>query len=172
MKKKVTIVDYGSGNIFSAQQSFIKVANDNNIKANVMITNQAKNIAESTHIVLPGQGAFETCMKGLSSIPHMISELTKSVIHNKTPFLGICVGMQLLANTSYENGEHKGLGWIDGQTNQTVVFYYNHETKSSTVIEKLPGAAPGTPTFACIISGGKDYFISKKFLEQQLGDAI
>ena len=115
MIKNVAIVDYGLGNILSTQQSFLKVANDNNIKANVVITNQPRKIAESTHIVLPGQGAFETCMKGLSSIPHMINELTKSVVNNKTPFLGICVGMQLLANISYENGEHEGLGWIDGQ---------------------------------------------------------
>ena len=115
MMKNVAIVDYGLGNILSAQQSFLKVAKDNNIKANVKITNQPKDIAESTHIVLPGQGAFKTCMKGLSGIPYMINELTKSVIEKKTPFLGICVGMQLLANISYENGKHKGLGWIEGQ---------------------------------------------------------
>ena len=115
MIKNVAIVDYGLGNILSAQQSFLKVANDNNIKANIIITNQPKNIAESTHIILPGQGAFEACMKGLSSIPNMINELTKSVIDKKIPFLGICVGMQLLANISYENGQHQGLGWIEGQ---------------------------------------------------------
>ena len=115
MNKNVAIIDYGLGNIFSAQQSFLKVANENNLKANVIITNKPADITESTHIVLPGQGAFESCMKGLSSIPRMIDELTKSVIINKTPFLGICVGMQLLANISYENGEHKGLGWIEGQ---------------------------------------------------------
>ena len=115
MNKNVAIIDYGLGNILSAQQSFLKVANENNLKANVIITNKPADIAESTHIVLPGQGAFESCMKGLSSIPRMINELTKSVIINKIPFLGICVGMQLLANISYENGEHKGLGWIEGQ---------------------------------------------------------
>ena len=115
MIKNVVIVDYGLGNILSAKQSFLKVINDNNIKANVIVTDQPKDIAESTHIVLPGQGAFETCMRGLSNIPYMINELTKSVIKNKTPFLGICVGMQLLANISHENGDHKGLGWIDGQ---------------------------------------------------------
>ena len=54
-------------------------------------------------------------MKGLSNIPGMIDQLTNRVIKNKIPFLGICVGMQLLANVSYENGEHKGLGWIEGQ---------------------------------------------------------
>ena len=93
----------------------VQIAKDNDIKASVIVTNQSKDIAESTHIVLPGQGAFETCMRGLSSIPNMINELTKSVVNNKIPFLGICVGMQLLANISYENGEHKGLGWIEGQ---------------------------------------------------------
>ena len=115
MNKNVAIIDYGLGNILSAQQSFLKVANENNLKASVIITNKPEDIAESTHIVLPGQGAFETCMKGLSNIPRMIDELTKSVIKNNIPFLGICVGMQLLANISYENGEHKGLGWIEGQ---------------------------------------------------------
>ena len=115
MNKTVAIIDYGLGNILSAQQSFLKAATENNLKANVIITNKPADIAESTHIVLPGQGAFESCMKGLSSIPRMINELTKSVIINKIPFLGICVGMQLLANISYENGEHKGLGWIEGQ---------------------------------------------------------
>ena len=114
MNKNVAIIDYGLGNILSAQQSFLKVANENNLKANVIITNKPADIAESTHIVLPGQGAFESCIKGLSSIPRMINELTKSVIINKTPFLGICVGMQLLADESYENGQHKGLGWIGG----------------------------------------------------------
>ncbi len=121
MNKNVAIIDYGLGNILSAQQSFLKVANENNLKANVIITNKPEDIAESTHIVLPGQGAFESCMKGLSSIPRMIDELTKSVINNKIPFLGICVGMQLLANISYENGEHKGLGWIEGQVEKLSV---------------------------------------------------
>ena len=115
MKKKVTIVDYGLGNILSAQQSFIKVANDNAIEANILISNKPDDIIDSTHIVLPGQGAFKTCMKNLMEIPGMVDQLSKTVTQNKIPFLGICIGMQLLANISYENGEHKGLGWIQGK---------------------------------------------------------
>jgi len=115
MKKKVTIVDYGLGNILSAQQSFIKVANDNAIEANILISNKPDDIIDSTHIVLPGQGAFKTCMKNLMEIPGMVDQLSKTVTQNKIPFLGICVGMQLLANISYENGKHKGLGWIQGE---------------------------------------------------------
>ena len=115
MKKIVAIVDYGLGNILSAKQSFVKVSKDNNIEADIKITNNEKDIDSSSHIVLPGQGAFETCMLGLKNKPGMINSLNENVIHKKKPFLGICVGMQLLANISYENGEHKGLGWIDGK---------------------------------------------------------
>tara|TARA_Y100000590_G_scaffold374801_1_gene439358 strand:+ start:479 stop:1114 length:636 start_codon:yes stop_codon:yes gene_type:complete len=114
MKKKVAIVDYGLGNILSAKQSFLQVSKKNNINANVEITDKPDVVADATHIVLPGQGAFSSCMDGLSGVSGMIDQLSRSVIDKKKPFLGICVGMQLLADTSYENGEHKGLGWIKG----------------------------------------------------------
>ena len=114
MKKNITIIDYGSGNVFSAKQSFVKVIKKNNINANVCISRDIEIIKNSTHLVLPGQGAFETCIFGLKSIPGMIEELNNSVIEKKKPFFGICVGMQLLANNSLENGNHKGLGWIEG----------------------------------------------------------
>ena len=115
MEKTIAIVDYGLGNILSAKQSFIKASKDNGIEATVTITNNAKEIDSATHVVLPGQGAFEACMLGLKNIPEMINILNKNIIENKKPFLGICVGMQLLANVSYENGKHEGLGWIKGK---------------------------------------------------------
>jgi glutamine amidotransferase len=114
MKKKITIIDYGSGNILSAKQSFTRVTRTENIDAEVCISRNPEIIKNSTHIVLPGQGAFETCINGLKKIPGMIDELNSFVIIKKKPFFGICVGMQLLANNSLENGNHKGLGWIDG----------------------------------------------------------
>ncbi len=112
--KKITIVDYGSGNVLSAQKSFIKVTNDNNIDCNVLISNNLNDIKNSTHLVLPGQGAFATCMRGIKNTPGLMEELHDFAIVKKKPFLGICVGMQLLANDSEENGNHRGLGWIDG----------------------------------------------------------
>ena len=115
MKKKVTIVDYGLGNIVSAQQSFLNVVQKNNLKADVIISDKPEDIFSSTHIVIPGQGAFESCIKGLRNISGMINALEETVLKKKIPFLGICVGMQLLAEKGFENGIHEGLGWIDGQ---------------------------------------------------------
>ncbi len=112
--KQVTIVNYGSGNVLSAQQSFIKVLNENNIEGRVLISNNLNDIRNSTHIVLPGQGAFLTCMNGIKNTPGLIEELHNFAILKKKPFLGICVGMQMLATNSEENGIHKGLNWIEG----------------------------------------------------------
>ena len=113
--KKITIIDYGSGNVLSAQKSFVKIANENNITSKVIISNNVNEIKDSTHIVLPGQGAFSTCMTGLKNIKGLIDELYNHAINKKKPFLGICVGMQMLANESEENGLHQGLGWIEGK---------------------------------------------------------
>ena len=71
MKKKVAIVDYGLGNIVSAQQSFIKDAKENKLNVDVVITNEIETINNATHIVLPGQGAFKSCIEGLKSIDGM-----------------------------------------------------------------------------------------------------
>ena len=121
MKKTITIVDYGSGNLLSAQQSFIKAASSIGVDAEIQISNNPKNLELSTHVVLPGQGAFKTCMDGIQKIPGMEDELNKFVKIKQRPFFGICVGMQLLADKSEENGNHQGLGWIEG------------------VIKKIPG---------------------------------
>ena len=114
MKKTITIVDYGSGNLLSAQQSFIKAASLIGVDAEIQISNNPKNLELSTHVVLPGQGAFKTCMDGIKKIPGMEDELNKFVKIKQRPFFGICVGMQLLADNSEENGNHQGLGWIKG----------------------------------------------------------
>ena len=114
MKKHITILNCGSGNILSAKQSFAKVIKDNKLNADVNISENPKSIKDSSHIVLPGQGAFKTCIEGLKNISGMLEELERFVLEQKKPFFGICVGMQLLADNSKENGNHKGLGWISG----------------------------------------------------------
>ena len=86
MKKKVAIIDYGLGNIVSAQQSFIKDAKENNLNVDVVITNKVEIINDSTHIVLPGQGAFKSCIDGLRSIEGMIDSLNNNVLTKKNHF--------------------------------------------------------------------------------------
>ena len=114
MKLSIAIIDYGLGNIQSAKKSIEKVILDNNVEGDVYFASDFKLLEKSTHIILPGQGAFESCIKGLKNLEGMIDELNKQIIYKKKPILGICVGMQLLANRSFENGINEGLGWIEG----------------------------------------------------------
>ena len=108
------VIDYGSGNLRSVSKALEKAAAGVNIEASIIVTKQASALSTADRIVLPGVGAFGDCLKGLSSIPGMLDALEHSVKEQKKPFLGICVGMQLLANYGLENGRHKGLGWIRG----------------------------------------------------------
>ena len=105
MKKNITIIDYGSGNILSAKQSFAKVIKTEKIDADVCISGNPESIKNSTHIVLPGQGAFETCIKGLEGIPGMIDELNNFVVVQKKPFFGIYRAMRhaKLKSSSWES---------------------------------------------------------------------
>ncbi|PCI55450.1 MAG: imidazole glycerol phosphate synthase subunit HisH [Alphaproteobacteria bacterium] len=104
------IIDYGSGNLRSAAKAFEHVSKDITVK----ISNKPKDLLKADRIVLPGQGAFRDCMEGLSAIDGMVEALNESVIQKATPFLGICVGMQLMASRGMEHGVTAGLGWIEG----------------------------------------------------------
>lgn len=107
---KPVIVDYGSGNLRSVEKAFSHVLGEE-----VLVTSDPAKLADATHIILPGVGAFGDCAKGLRALDGMVEALEEQVLQNKKPFLGICVGMQLLADIGYEHGEHKGLGWIGGE---------------------------------------------------------
>lgn len=114
-KDKVIIIDYGSGNLRSAAKAFEKIARDTGLDLDVQISERAEDLAMATHIVLPGQGAFGDCIGGLRAVDGMIEALEENVLDKGKPFLGICVGMQLLAQRGFEGGMHSGLGWIDGE---------------------------------------------------------
>jgi glutamine amidotransferase len=116
---QIAVIDYGSGNVRSATRAFEKAAEG--LSATVTLTSRAEEVLAADRIVLPGQGAFADCMKGLESVPGMVEALTESVIKNAKPFFGICVGMQLLADRGLEHGEHKGLGWISGDVGPMIV---------------------------------------------------
>jgi glutamine amidotransferase len=110
----VAIIDYGSGNLRSALKAFER-ASAQGRGAAVVLTDKAEVVARAERIVLPGVGAFADCMAGLARLDGMVEALTTAVIANGTPFLGICVGMQLMAGHGLEHGRHAGLGWIAGE---------------------------------------------------------
>ncbi len=113
MTEKLVIIDYGSGNLRSAEKAFERAALDAGIDVDVIVSSDPADVLAADRIVLPGVGAFGECMKGLRAIDGMLIALNEAVIHNRKPFLGICVGMQLMASGGQEHGNHDGLGWID-----------------------------------------------------------
>lgn len=115
MGKSVIIIDYGSGNLRSAAKAFEKVSNDEGLDFDVKISSDPKDLDSAFHIVLPGQGAFADCMHGLQNASGMIESLTENVLNKAKPFLGICVGMQLLSSRGLEHGICEGLDWIPGE---------------------------------------------------------
>jgi len=114
LSASVAIIDYGSGNLASAAKAIERAASDAATGQRVLVTARAEDVAAAERVVLPGVGAFADCMQGLATLPGMIEALTSSVIAKARPFLGICVGMQLMASRGLEHGEHKGFGWIAG----------------------------------------------------------
>jgi glutamine amidotransferase len=110
----VAIVDYGSGNLRSAAKAFERAARENEICAEVNVTSSPEAIAAADSIVLPGVGAFADCRRGLMAVPGLEAALHEAVMIRARPFLGICVGMQLLADAGREFETVEGLGWIGG----------------------------------------------------------
>jgi len=110
----VAIVDYGSGNLRSAAKAFERAAREAGTDDRVLVTSSPAEVAAADRIVLPGVGAFADCRAGLYAVPGMVDTLQREVIERGKPFLGICVGMQLMATRGVEYGIHAGLDWIAG----------------------------------------------------------
>jgi imidazole glycerol-phosphate synthase subunit HisH len=111
----VAIIDYGSGNLRSAAKAFERAAAEARITAHIEVTGRPEVVAGADRIVLPGVGAFADCRRGLAAIPGLEPALREAVIARARPFLGICVGMQLLAERGREFETVGGLGWVDGE---------------------------------------------------------
>jgi len=112
---RVALIDYGSGNLRSAEKALARAAREGATGHEIAVTADPSVVAEAERIVLPGVGAFADCMRGLCAIAGMRKALETAVLSRGAPFLGICVGMQLLATVGREFGETAGLGWIDGE---------------------------------------------------------
>ena len=105
----LALIDYGAGNLHSVHNALRKAGAED-----AVITADPEVVAKADRIVLPGVGAFRACMDALSAIPGMIGAMNEAVGQRGTPFLGVCVGMQLLADAGEEFGRHEGLGWVPG----------------------------------------------------------
>lgn len=110
---RAALIDYGSGNLASAAKALARAAGGTGHE--IVTTADPDIVRDAERIVLPGVGAFADCMRGLSAVPGMVDVLREKVLKQGAPFLGICVGMQLLATVGREFGDHAGLGWIAGE---------------------------------------------------------
>jgi glutamine amidotransferase len=153
----VVIVDYGSGNLRSAAKAFERAVADAGLSMTVHVTSEASDIGRASHIVLPGVGAFGDCRRGLDALPGMVDALTRAVIDQGRPFLGICVGMQLMAEEGHEHGIHPGLGWIAGRVERLAVgdgLKIPHMGWNELMLKPA-----GHPLFRGLAEGAHAYFV-------------
>jgi glutamine amidotransferase len=167
---RVALIDYGSGNLRSAEKALARAAREGATGHEIAVTADPSVVAEAERIVLPGVGAFADCMSGLTSIPGMHAALDQAVLSRGVPFLGICVGMQLLATVGREFGETPGLGWIDGE----VV-----KLSPADPALKIPHMGWNTltflrphPLFGGIESGAHAYFVHSYELRTEDPEAV
>ena len=153
----VAIIDYGSGNLRSAAKAFERAASEAGLSVPIAVTADPRVVMKSSHIVLPGVGAFADCRAGLYAVPGMVAALEREVIERGKPFIGICVGMQLMATRGLEHGVHQGLDWIKGDIVRVV-------PESSAL--KVPqmgwnalGDIVGHPVLQGIEPGAHAYFV-------------
>jgi imidazole glycerol-phosphate synthase subunit HisH len=145
---RVALVDYGAGNLQSVRNALKAAGADN-----IIVTADPDAVRDADHIVLPGVGAFAHCMGALSSIDGMVDALNEATGQRATPFLGICVGMQLMAEAGEEHGTHAGLGWVKGRVRMM-------DAPDATI--KIPhmgwnDVVPSTPH--PLIEAGEAYFL-------------
>ncbi|MBL0318983.1 MAG: imidazole glycerol phosphate synthase subunit HisH [Alphaproteobacteria bacterium] len=157
----IAIIDYGSGNLRSAAKAFEKVAG---AKHEVKVTSNINDLILASHIVLPGVGAFGDCMAGLKAIPGMIDTMQDQVFIQQKPFMGICVGMQLLAQEGKEHGIHQGLGWIKGSV-ISIPVAQQHIKVPHMGWNELSLNLPPHPIVNGISSGDHAYFVHSYYMD-------
>lgn len=143
MTGTVTIIDYGSGNLRSAAKAFERAVRETGTGMDIRVTSDPEEVRRADRIVLPGVGAFADCRAGLDAVSGMVEVLEERVIRGGVPFLGICVGMQLMATEGREKAVTPGLGWIPG----AVVRLEPHSTPQTGEL-KVPHMGWNTLRFA------------------------
>ncbi len=112
--QRVVIIDYGSGNLHSAAKAFERAARESEANTEIIVSSAVSDLAQADRVVLPGVGAYGDCKRGLDAVPGLLATLDDVVREKARPFLGICVGMQLMSERGREFEVTEGLGWIKG----------------------------------------------------------
>lgn len=159
-RPETVVIDYGSGNLRSAAKALERAAREADIDTDITVTADAAALDRADRIVLPGVGAFGDCAAGLRALPGMIDALERNVRKRGKPFLGICVGMQLMADRGIEHGAHEGLGWIPGEVRplQPSDPGLKIPHMGWNVVE-LHAAAKTHPVLAGLTGGTHTYFV-------------
>ena len=170
----VAIVDYGSGNLHSALKAFERASRESGAGAAITLTHDPSVVAAADRIVLPGVGAFADCRRGLDAVPGLVEALGEAVHARARPFLGICVGMQLLATRGMEHGGSDGLDWISGHVDaiepDDPALKVPHMGWNTLDLRKPHPLLAGVPTGA---EGWHAYFVhSYAFQTAQHGDVV
>ncbi|MDJ0949975.1 MAG: imidazole glycerol phosphate synthase subunit HisH [Alphaproteobacteria bacterium] len=161
----VVIIDYGSGNLRSAAKAFERAARESETGAAILVSSDPEALARADRIVLPGVGAFGDCRRGLAALDGMIAALNEQVIGRGKPFLGICVGMQLMAARGLEHGVHEGLGWIAGDV--VAITPHNGLKVPHMGWNELAIDAPDHPLLRDVANGDHAYFVHSYALSAQ-----
>ena len=138
---RVAVVDYGSGNLTSAARALARAASDAGLEAEVTITDDPVVVAAADRVVLPGQGAFADCAAGLEAVSGMREAIDRSVEAGR-PFLGICVGMQLMAERGLEHTVTPGFGWVAGDVAEMVAPALRLPQMGWNALDFEPGSHP------------------------------
>jgi imidazole glycerol-phosphate synthase subunit HisH len=169
----VAIIDYGSGNLHSAAKAFERAAREEASPLAVKVTSKPEEVRDAERIVLPGVGAFADCRNGLARIPGMIEALEESVRMRGKPFLGICVGLQLMAERGLEHGVTPGLGWIKGEVRaiapSDASLKIPHIGWNTLALRRKHALLEGIPTGE---SGLNAYFVHSYHLVPERPDAL
>ncbi len=172
---KCALIDYGSGNIHSVSRAISHAANQAEIPFELTLTDNPDMVLASDVIVLPGVGHFADCYQSLAACDGLLEALDEKVLKKAAPFLGICVGMQLLADCGREGGtQTDALGWIGG-----VVDKIPHETDTQTRLKiphmgwnKIRATQQGHPLFASFPEEAQGYFVHSFYYQDIQEDAV
>ncbi|GAK34805.1 imidazole glycerol phosphate synthase subunit HisH [Iodidimonas nitroreducens] len=172
MAQTLVVIDYGSGNLRSVSRALQRVALDAGLSFQITVTGDPAAVRKADRILLPGVGAFGDCRAGIDAIPDMMAAIEQVALHDARPFLGICVGMQLLASRGLEHGEHQGFGWIPGTVEairpQSPDLKIPHMGWNAL---ELTEAGEAHPLFAGIAAGDHAYFVHSYHLALQSPEA-